>query len=105
MKRPTSSRERYRQFLRDYKARKFEQAARDGRDGDSPEPPRPETGKRREYLRDYVAWLKPYRGAVAALFVFALLAAGLDMIEPLFLRFIVDRVLLNAALDTASRLI
>ncbi|MBI2616471.1 MAG: ABC transporter ATP-binding protein, partial [Gemmatimonadetes bacterium] len=32
------------------------------------------------------------------------MAAGLQMIEPLFMRFIIDRVLLNTGLDTASRL-
>jgi len=100
MKRPSSSRERYRQFLRDYKARKLDQPERAGG-----EEARPAGGKRREYLRDYVAWLKPYRYAVFAVFLLALLAAGLDMIEPLFLRFIVDKVLLNQTLDTASRLI
>jgi ATP-binding cassette subfamily B protein/subfamily B ATP-binding cassette protein MsbA len=41
---------------------------------------------------------------VGALFVLALLAAGLEMIEPLFMRYIIDRVLLNTALDSASRL-
>lgn len=38
------------------------------------------------------------------LFVLALLAASLEMIEPLFMRYIIDRVLLNEALDGASRL-
>jgi ATP-binding cassette subfamily B protein/subfamily B ATP-binding cassette protein MsbA len=34
----------------------------------------------------------------------ALVAAGLQMIEPLFMRFIIDRVLLNTGLDRAARL-
>ena len=34
----------------------------------------------------------------------ALLTAGLEMVEPLFMRFIIDRVLLNTQLDLASRL-
>ena len=38
------------------------------------------------------------------MFVLALIAAGLQMIEPLFMRYIIDRVLLNQALDTAARL-
>lgn len=38
------------------------------------------------------------------LFVLALAAAGLQMAEPLFMRFIVDRVLLAVGLDAASRL-
>ncbi|MDQ3949364.1 MAG: ABC transporter ATP-binding protein/permease, partial [Gemmatimonadota bacterium] len=56
------------------------------------------------YLREYLRWLSPHRFAVGAVFLLALTVAGLQMIEPLFMRFIVDRVLLNTALDTASRL-
>jgi ATP-binding cassette subfamily B protein/subfamily B ATP-binding cassette protein MsbA len=100
MKRSASSRERYRRFLRDYKARKLEAAA-----AEPSAEPGPEPGRRREYLRDYIGWLKPHRYAVLAVFLLALLTAGLEMIEPLFLRFIVDRVLLNDQLDMAARLL
>jgi ATP-binding cassette subfamily B protein/subfamily B ATP-binding cassette protein MsbA len=41
---------------------------------------------------------------VTVLFILALLAASLEMVEPLFMRFIIDRVLLDEALDGASRL-
>ena len=61
-------------------------------------------GKRREYLREYLRWLWPHRYGVAALFGLALIGTGLQMIEPLFMRFIIDRVLLNTTLDTAARL-
>jgi ATP-binding cassette subfamily B protein/subfamily B ATP-binding cassette protein MsbA len=61
-------------------------------------------GKRREYLRDYVRWLWPHRYAVVGFFLLALSTAGLEMIEPLFMRFIVDSVLLNTALDAATRM-
>jgi len=61
-------------------------------------------GKRREYMREYLRWLWPHRYAIGALFVIALAGAGLQMIEPLFMRFMVDGVLLNAKLDSASRL-
>jgi len=37
-------------------------------------------------------------------FALALLTAGAEMIQPLFMRFIIDRVLLNRALDTTGRL-
>jgi ATP-binding cassette subfamily B protein len=37
-------------------------------------------------------------------FLLALIVAGLNMIEPLFMRYIVDRLLLNAELDTETRL-
>ena len=60
--------------------------------------------KRREYLREYARWLWPHRWAVGTVLLLAVLAAGLEMIEPLFMRFIIDRVLLNSELDTASRL-
>jgi ATP-binding cassette subfamily B protein/subfamily B ATP-binding cassette protein MsbA len=93
--RPGSSRARYRKFVEDYKHRRLERGEEDGAAG---------RGRRREYLRDYVRWLKPHGAAVAALFLVALVGAGLEMVEPLFMRFIIDRVLLNEALDAASRL-
>jgi ATP-binding cassette subfamily B protein/subfamily B ATP-binding cassette protein MsbA len=116
VQRPRSSRERYGRFVRDYKQRRLD----DKTDGDknlvsldgqaqtdngqpAPEPQR-EKGKRREYLRSYLGWLWPYRYAVGVLFFLAMLVAGLEMIEPLFMRFMIDRVLLNSELDSASRL-
>jgi ATP-binding cassette subfamily B protein/subfamily B ATP-binding cassette protein MsbA len=56
------------------------------------------------YLRAYLQWLLPHRYAIGAVLVLAFAAAGLQMIEPLFMRFIVDRVLLDDALDGAARL-
>ena len=99
---PRSSRQRYRAFLQDYKHRRLEESIGDS--APAPDSPPPARGKRREYLREYLRWLWPHRYAVATLFVLALLVAGLQMIEPLFMRFIIDRVLLNAGLDSASRL-
>jgi ATP-binding cassette subfamily B protein/subfamily B ATP-binding cassette protein MsbA len=40
---------------------------------------------------------------VGALFVLALLGAGLQMVEPLFMRYIVDHVLLQTGLDPVAR--
>ena len=94
-----SSREKYRKFLEDYKARKLDDVA------ENEKAPAATPGKRREYVRDYLRWLRPHRYAIAALFGFALIAAGLEMIEPLFMRYIIDRVLLNTTLDSAARLI
>jgi ATP-binding cassette subfamily B protein/subfamily B ATP-binding cassette protein MsbA len=37
-------------------------------------------------------------------FILALMVASLEMIEPLFMRYIIDRVLLDAELDTSARL-
>src|SRR5437773_2427175 len=96
-KQPRSSRQRYRAFVQDYTQRRLD----DGTAGESQPLDR---GKRRAYVRDYLRWLRPYRYAAGALLALALLTTGLQMIEPLFMRFIVDRVLLNARLDTAARL-
>jgi ATP-binding cassette subfamily B protein/subfamily B ATP-binding cassette protein MsbA len=110
---PRSSRQRYRRFREDYRLRRLDDAA-DGTEAITtgaagaraePAPGSPEKRqKRRAYLREYGRWLWPHRYAVGVMFVLALVAAGLQMVEPLFLRFIVDSVLLNAALDRAARL-
>ena len=112
-----SSRQRYRGFVDDYRHGRLDDKteAADGRksltdpskngaDAATKESRGLLRGKRREYLREYLRWLAPHRFAVAAVFVLALTTAGLQMIEPLFMRFIIDRVLLNTALDTAARL-
>jgi ATP-binding cassette subfamily B protein/subfamily B ATP-binding cassette protein MsbA len=112
-----SSRDRYRRFVQDYKQKRLDDseeadenqkrrddAAKAGGDTSSPESKRALRSKRREHVREYLRWLRPHRYAVGALFVLALLAAGLELLEPLFMRFIIDKVLLSTGLDTASRL-
>jgi ATP-binding cassette, subfamily B, bacterial len=97
-----TSRERYREFRRSYLK---EQPDAPGSGAKvPPQAADANRGKRREYLREYIGWLWPHRLAVAAVMLLALLTASLQMVEPLFMRFIVDRVLLNSALDAASRL-
>ena len=130
MPHPPSSRHRYRGFVEDYKARRLDERADettngkpgdattianqngepiDGQatnngDGSPTESQDQKRTKRRQYLREYLRWLWPHRYAVATVFFLALLTAGLQMVEPLFMRFIIDRVLLNDALDSAERL-
>ena len=114
-----SSRKSYRQFVEDYRKRQLDKdddktktAAPPGASGSSPaesaaaEEPNPVAKKaaRRQHLRQYVRWLKPHRGAVAVVFVLAVIMASLQMVEPLFLRFIMDKVLLNTSIDNATRL-
>jgi ATP-binding cassette, subfamily B, bacterial len=103
---PHSSRQRYREFVEDYKHKRLDDAAAqpllgavEGGGAKSPDPSR-----RRQYLKEYLRWLRPHRYAVVAVVVFAALAAGLEMIQPLFMRYIIDKVLLAAGLDPASRL-
>ncbi len=98
---PHSSRARFRAFVADYQARRIDETLDGGRDRKSGEPSRP--AQRRQYVREYLRWLKPHGWAVGALFALALTAAGLQMVEPLFMRFIVDKVLLAAGLTATER--
>lgn len=115
--RPRSSRQRYLRFVEDYRLRRLDDALEQG-DGQrkladpanagdaaaaADSPPRPRA-KRRQYVREYLRWLWPHRYAAGALFLLALLGAGLEMVEPLFMRFIIDQVLLNTVLDATARL-
>jgi ATP-binding cassette subfamily B protein/subfamily B ATP-binding cassette protein MsbA len=127
MRRPRSSRNRYLEFVRRYKERRIEEPGdvdgkrTDGSDGgdgrgdgdDHDEGVSQEgsawkrwwsSGERRAHLRRYLGWLRPHRYAIAVVFVLALLAAGLQMVNPLFMRFIIDHVLLDTGLTPASRL-
>jgi ATP-binding cassette subfamily B protein/subfamily B ATP-binding cassette protein MsbA len=111
---PRSSRQRHRQFIEDYRKRRLDDAeegadqpARAGEvagGGEVNSIGVPRKGKKRS-LREYVGWLRPHRYAVGAVFVLALVTAALQMIEPLFMRFIVDRVLLNPSLDATARVL
>jgi ATP-binding cassette, subfamily B, bacterial len=98
---PRTSRERYRKFVQDYRQQRLDEPPDGNKDSVAADR---RAGKRREYLRDYVRWLWPYRYAAGAFFLLALMAAGFQMVEPLFLRFIVDRVLLNTGIDVSQRL-
>ena len=75
MSRRDSSRQRYREFVQKYKERQLDEAG-EASDAASAESRRPERGKRREYLRDYLRWLWPHRYAVGAVFALALLTRG-----------------------------
>ena len=120
MGRPRSSRTRYHDFVQEYKERRLDDSGdRAGKrpgaeapDGAGPaEPERADGRKRwwrigggRAYLREYVVWLRPHRYAVGFVFLLALIAAGLQMVNPLFMRFIVDHVLLGTGLTPLQRL-
>jgi len=105
-----SSQQRYRAFVEDYKRRRLDDSGEtpDGPDGtNAPADPaqarRERRGRQRAYLRDYLNWLRPHRYAVGGVFVLALLVAGLQMVEPLFMRYMVDRVLLVPGLARSTR--
>src|SRR3990172_1882130 len=112
-----SSRRHYRRFVEDYKRRRLDAVAEEKEKAaraltahpgtvsaaDAQTAAAPQLPWRRQSARAYLQRLWPYRFAVAAVFVLTLITAGLDMIEPLFMRFIIDRVLLNTALDGSAR--
>ena len=98
-KQARSSRSRYQAFVEAYHDRTLDEDPGEQKSSGKSAPAK----KRRQYLHEYVRWLWPHRYQVAALFAFALLGAGLQMIEPLFMRYIVDQVLLIPGLDRATR--
>jgi ATP-binding cassette subfamily B protein len=99
-----SSRQRYRGFVDDYRHRRLDDQADTLDDPKELESREQRRGHRRQYVREYVRWLWPHRWAVGGVFFLALLTAGLQMIEPLFMRYIIDRVLLNQGLDGVARM-
>jgi ATP-binding cassette subfamily B protein len=102
--RPHTSRQRYDQFVDDYRHQRLDDLtdARAGRTKlDNDEQTRKQ--RRREYIREYLRWLKPHRHRVALVFGLAVTAAGIQLVEPLFMRHIIDRVLLNPDLEAAER--
>lgn len=89
-----SSRARYADFVTEYRQRRLQEFA-----GQSPA--RAERG----YLRAYVRWLRPHRVAVSFVLALAITSGALQMVEPLFLRFVVDRVLLQQGMALGERLV
>jgi ATP-binding cassette subfamily B protein len=112
---PRSSRRRYQGFVEDYHAKtldeKLDVASGEKSNADAG-PAGGEgkkkrgfltKGKQRQYVGAYLRWLKPHRYMISLVFALALVSGGAEMIQPLFMRFIIDRVLLNKALDTAGK--
>src|SRR5213596_1504054 len=101
------SRHRYSDFVADYRARRLDATTEDN--GGSPSAHEQKKSLRdpgrRAYLREYIRWLKPHRTALISVSFLALIVAGLQMIEPLFMRFIIDRVILAKGLDQHARIV
>ncbi|HEY6564265.1 MAG TPA: ABC transporter ATP-binding protein [Pirellulaceae bacterium] len=93
---------------------RYEEFRRRLRDGAAPSTAPPQGGiaveaidgaplARRRYLTHYVSWLWPYRWSVAAIVVTSLLVAGTEMVQPLFVRHIIDKILIAGDQDSAER--
>ncbi len=104
--RPPASRGRYLKFVQSYRERRLDDPT-DKPNEEQPADADPKAKKRanrRTYLRAYLGWLRPHRSAVVFVFAVALVGAGLEMVEPLFMRFIIDSVLLRTELDSSEKL-
>jgi ATP-binding cassette subfamily B protein/subfamily B ATP-binding cassette protein MsbA len=105
MRQPASSRQRYLQFRAEYR-----------RDRVSPwrllaagVPAIPAFSqlfrpRARGSLRKYLQLFRPYRRALAGIICFTVLAACLDLVMPLFMRYVVNSVLLDPHLVRTTRL-
>lgn len=103
--RSPSSRHRHRGFVEDF---------REGGDGTprAPAAAGPAAPARRGraaprdrgYMKQYLASLRPYWGTIAVVLGMALSVEGLKMVEPLFMRFLVDHVLLPSTGEAPARL-
>ena len=99
----TSSRARYRQFVNAYAGGTLDDEPGSDTPGNSGSTADDRTARRRSYLRQYATWLRPHLVAITALFLLALVVAVLELAEPLFTRYIIDKVLLDTG-ATAVRL-
>ncbi len=58
----------------------------------------------RRYFRDYMAWLRPHRWGLCAVFLLALMASSLGLVPPYATLFITDNILLNDDMSWSDRL-
>jgi ATP-binding cassette subfamily B protein/subfamily B ATP-binding cassette protein MsbA len=111
-----SSRRRYKAFVRDYKHSQLDEEdekppvdpaqnqSQDPKPDKTPAPAPDKKARRWKYLREYGHWLWPHRFELAGLFALALVVAGLELVEPLFMRYIVDHVLMKSGLAAVERM-
>ena len=60
---------------------------------------------RKHYLRSYVTWLWRFWPTVVLLIILSLLVAGLELVHPLFLKYILDSVLLDDGLTLSAKIV
>jgi len=89
-----TSRGRYGEFLKKFKNGEFHSEKKKAEDKEKKQPDPESKKKRRGYLRLYVNQLWPHRGMVVLLALLAIGVSVLEIIQPLFARHIIDKVLL-----------
>lgn len=55
-------------------------------------------------FRPYIRWLKPHRHGIASIFLFSVAVGVLQMIEPQFMRWIIDDILLKPDISSGDRM-
>ncbi|MCH8804626.1 MAG: ABC transporter ATP-binding protein [Planctomycetes bacterium] len=96
---PKSSKQRYRAFRH---PKRRDDARHHGRTSNVREPaPR---AARRNYLRAYIHWLRPYTWSIVAVFALALTAAAMSLVLPWATMYIIDEVLPNKDRATLTML-
>lgn len=62
------------------------------------------SGRSSRRLQEYIHWLWPFAGALGLLLFLSLFGACLQMVQPLFSRYIIDKILVNADLSGPARI-
>lgn len=90
---PRSSKRRYQRFRDQQSKAKAKPESLLLGDAESPDA-EDRADRRRRYLRHYIRWLMPQRWGIAAVLVTSIVIAGLEMTQPLFVRYIIDDILI-----------
>lgn len=106
MQQPISSRQREASFRANRPKGAVDKQPADTHPNGQGKPPAPKKSKqeRKRYLKAYVGWLWPYRWAMSAVFLLAVVTAALDMVWPLAIRHIIDGILLHPALQVNQKM-
>jgi ATP-binding cassette subfamily B protein/subfamily B ATP-binding cassette protein MsbA len=96
-----SSKQRYRNFLERYCNKGSGHAPAAASPIASNIPPFRALG---QHLKEYARWLWPYRIKFLTLLGLALMHESLQMIQPLFSRYIIDEILVNTTITEAARI-
>lgn len=100
MKPARTSRQRYDTFRTAYREGLTDQLAVSPSQ-DQQSPPK---DQHRRYVSLYLVWLRPHLPAMMAVLLLASISAALETLPPLFMRYVVDHVLLAQNMDLAARL-
>ncbi len=103
MPRPSPSRKRFADFRRAYAKGEVRSFTHDPSGKDDAK--RAEREERRQHLKQYREWLWPHRRAIALMLGLALAVAALEVAQPLFMKYVVDGVLLQEGLSQSERLL